>query len=115
MSLCVVTPKGPFVVSENGVSPESYVPMESRIAGVRAYAEQMRFEVVLNGNTREDSLDQYSSMIVEKLVAGPCASNPAFPAVATSSELTASIFAPGLSPTFTFTPTDVGVHVPTAT
>ncbi len=114
MSLCVVTPNGPFVVSENGVSPESYAPSQSRIAGVRAYAEQMKFEVVLNGNTREDSLDQYSSMIVEKLVAGPCASNAAFPAVATSSELTASIFAPGLSPTFTFTPTDVGVHVPTA-
>ncbi|MDP1917211.1 MAG: hypothetical protein Q8L14_13300 [Myxococcales bacterium] len=114
MSLCVVTQNGLFVVSENGVSPESYEPSQSRIAGVRAYAEQMKFEVVLNGNTREDSLDQYSSMIVEKLVAGPCASNAAFPAVATSSELTASIFAPGLSPTFTFTPTDVGVHVPTA-
>lgn len=114
MSLCVVTPSGPFVVSENGVSPESYAPSLSRIAGVRAYAEQMKFEVVLNGNTREDSLDQYSSMIVEKIVAGPCATNPAFPAVATSSELTASIFAPGLAPTFTFTPADVGVHVPTA-
>jgi hypothetical protein len=114
MSLCVVTANGPFVVSENGVSPESYVPSQSRIAGVRAYAEQMRIEVVLNGNTREDSLDQYSSMIVEKLVAGPCASDPSFPAVATSSELTASIFAPGLAPTFTFTPSDVGVHVPTA-
>lgn len=113
MSLCVVTPKGPFVVSENGVSPESYAPLQSRIAGVRGYAEQMGFEVVLNGNTREDSLDQYSSMIVEKTVAGPSHVDPAFPALANSSELTASLFAPGLAPTFTFTPMDVGVHVPT--
>jgi hypothetical protein len=114
MSLCVVTPAGPFVVSENGVSPESYVPLQSRIAGIRTYAEQMRYEVILNGNTREDSLDQYSSMIVEKIVAGPCSTNPSFPAVAASSELTASILAPGLTPTFTFTPVDVGAHRPTA-
>jgi hypothetical protein len=111
MSLCVVTPDGPFVVSENGVAPESYAPQHSRIAGVRAYAEQMGFEVVLNGNTREDSLDQYSSMIVEKIVAGPSPFDPTFPALAPSSELTASIFAPGLAPTFTFTPRDVGHHV----
>ncbi len=110
MSLCVVTPQGPFVVSENGVSPESYAPLQSRIAGVRAYAEQMGVEVVLNGNTREDSLDQYSSMIVEKIVAGPSTIDPAFPAFAASSELTTSFLAPGLAPTFSFTPRDVGTH-----
>jgi hypothetical protein len=113
MSLCVVTPDGPFVVSENGVAPESYAPQHSRIAGVKAYADQMGFEVVLNGNTREDSLDQYSSMIVEKIVAGPSPFDPTFPAFAPSSELTSSILAPGLAPTFTFTPRDVGHHVPT--
>jgi hypothetical protein len=110
MSLCVVTPEGPFVVSENGVAPESYAPLHSRIAGVRAYAEQMGFEVVLNGNTREDSLDQYSSMVVEKTVAGPCKRDPTFPAFAPSSELTSSMISPGLSPTFSFTPPDVGTH-----
>jgi hypothetical protein len=110
MSLCVVTPDGPFVVSENGVAPESYAPLHSRIAGVRAYAEQMGFEVVLNGNTREDSLDQYSSMVVEKTVAGPCKRDPTFPAFAPSSELTSSILSPGLAPTFSFTPSDVGTH-----
>lgn len=114
MSLCVVTPEGPFVVSENGVATESYVPLQSRIPGVRAYAEQMGFEVVLNGNTREDSLDQYSSMIVEKIVAGPSKVDPTFPAFAPSSELTASLLAPGLAPTFSFTPPDAGVHAPTA-
>ena len=114
MSLAVVTADGPFVVSENGVAPESYAPLHSRIPGVRAYAEQMGFEVVLNGNTREDSLDQYSSMIVEKIVAGPTKRDPTFPAFAASSELTQSLLAPGLAPTFVFTPPDVGTHVPTA-
>lgn len=114
MSLCVVTPQGPFVTSENGVSAESYAPLQSRIPGVAAWADRMGAEVILNGNTREDSLDQYSSMIVEKLVAGPAPTDPTFPAFAASSELTASMLAPGLGPTFTFTPMDVGSHVPTA-
>ncbi len=113
MSLCVVTPDGPFVVSENGVAPESYAPLHSRIPGVCAYADQMGLEVVLNGNTREGSLDQYSAMVVEKLVAGPSKLDPAYPAFAPSSELTASVLAPGLAPTFTFTPPDVGTHLPT--
>ena len=113
MSLCVVTPDGPFVASENGVCAESYVPLQSKIPGLKAYADQMGFEVVLNGNTREDSLDQYSSMIVEKTVAGPCKQDPTFPAFAASSELTQSLLAPGLWPTFSFTPPDVGTHLPT--
>ena len=114
MSLCVVTPEGPFVVSENGVAPESYAPLQSKIPGLKAYAEQMGFEVVLNGNTREDSIDQYSSMIVEKTVAGPSRIDPTFPAFAPSSELTQSLLSPGLWPTFAFTPPDVGAHVPSA-
>lgn len=112
MSLCVVTPDGPFVVSENGVAPESYAPLQSKIPGLKAFADQMGFEVVLNGNTREDSLDQYSSMIVEKTVAGPCKHEPTFPAFAPSSELTQSLLSPGLWPTFSFTPPDVGAHLP---
>jgi hypothetical protein len=112
MSLCVVTPDGPFVVSENGVSAESYAPLQSKIPGLKAYADQMGFEVVLNGNTREDSLDQYSSMIVEKIVAGPSKHDPTFPAFAASSELTQSLLAPGLWPTFSFTPPDVGTLLP---
>ncbi len=114
MSLCVVTPEGPFVVSENGVATESYAPLQSKIPGLKAYADQMGFEVVLNGNTRENSLDQYSSMIVEKTVAGPCKRDPTFPAFAPSSELTQSLLSPGLWPTFSFTPPDVGAHLPNA-
>jgi hypothetical protein len=111
MSLVVVTPSGPFVVSENGVATESYTPLQSRIPGVRAYAERMGYEVVLNGNTREGSLDQYSSMIVEKILAGPAAADPAYVAFAPSSELTGSMMSPGLTPTFSFTPADCGTLV----
>jgi hypothetical protein len=108
MSLVVVTPDGPFVVSENGVAAETYTPLQSEIPGVRAYAERMGCEVVLNGNTRENSLDQYSSMVVEKIIAGPAKDDPSFVAFCSSSELTASMLAPGLKPTFCFRPPEVG-------
>lgn len=100
MSLAVVTQQGLFVVSENGVATESYTPEQSRIPGVRSGAQHQGLEVVLNGNTREHSLDQYSSMVVEKILAGPSKLDGAFVNFFPSSELTASFFAPALAPTF---------------
>lgn len=108
MSLAVVTPSGTFVVSENGVATESYSPEHSRIPGVKAYCERMGYEVCLNGNTREGSLDQYSSMVVEKIIAGPARDAPEYASFCPSSELAASLMAPGLAPTFSFVPPDCG-------
>lgn len=100
MSLAVSTEAGVAVVSENGVAAESYAPKLSRIAGVRAFAERMEQEVVLNGNTRETSLEQYTSMILERDLALPIARSPAsMPLVFPSSELTSHAVAAGLSPT----------------
>jgi hypothetical protein len=56
--------------------------------------------VILNGNTREGSLDQYTSMVLEKTLAGPSRTDPPFVNFLPSSELTGSVMAPGLSPTF---------------
>lgn len=109
LSLALVTPKGLFAISENAVAAECYTPLQSRIPGVRSFAEQLGYEVVLNGNTREASLDQYSSMIVEKTLAGPAPDNPAFVNVFPSSQLTHSVLAPLLSPTYTPTPPECGI------
>ncbi len=100
MSLAVVTPDGLFVISENGVATESYSPLSSGIGGLRTAAEHLGQEVILNGNTREHSLDQYTSMILEKTLAGPSKRDPSYVNFCPSSELTASLAAPGLSPTF---------------
>ncbi|NOK33383.1 hypothetical protein HMI49_09260 [Corallococcus exercitus] len=111
MSLAVATANEVFVVSENGVSTESFTPLLSRIPGVRRFAEQMGWEVVLNGNTREDSLDQYASMVVEKLFAGPSAHDPSFVNFHPSSLLTAHLLAPGLGPTVVLpAPNTGGLH-----
>lgn len=100
MSLAVATEEGLFVVSENGVATESYSPLSSGLPGVKRSVEHLGHEVVLNGNTREASVDQYSSMVLEKTLAGASRRDPSFVNVFPSSELTASVLAPGLSPTF---------------
>jgi hypothetical protein len=111
-SLSVVTDGGLFVFSGNGVATECYAPMQSAIPGLRSWAERMGCEVVPNGNTLESSLDQYASMVLEKLLAGPSAVDPLYPNVLPSAELTASLLCPGLSPTFTLVPPSQGAIRP---
>lgn len=96
------TPEGLMVTSENGVAPECYAPLCSRIPGVRDYARKTGMEVILNGNTLELGLDQYISMVQEKEVAGPSQRNPDFPNMVCSSELGGWWAFPGIEPTFSF-------------
>lgn len=96
------TAEGLFVTSENGVGPDAYAPSRSRIPGVAKYARTTGSEIVLNGNTLEDSVDQYISMVAEKTIAGPSHRNPDFPNVVCSSELAAYWAFPGITPTFGF-------------
>lgn len=70
-SLCINTPDGVWLSSENGVCADNWHPRISKIPGVRRWAEFFGREVVLNSNTLEDSIDQYDSMIKEKALADP--------------------------------------------
>ena len=101
-SLVALTKEGLLVTSENGVSADSYSPEHSEIPGVREYAKATGMEVIMNGNTLENSLDQYISMVVEKTIAGPRPDNPAFCNFVPSSELSAYWGFPGLKPTYSF-------------
>lgn len=94
------TTAGVMVTSENGVACDSYAPARSAIPGVAGYAKRTGSEVVLNGNTLEDSVDQYISMVAEKTIAGPSPVNPDFPNMVCSSELSAYWAFPGIRPTF---------------
>ena len=69
-SIVLNTSAGVFTSSENGMMPEAYAPEASSIPGLRGYAEETGFEVVLNSNTPESSGVQYNSMVKEKLIAG---------------------------------------------
>ncbi len=86
-SLCINTPDGVWVSSENGVAADSWHPHLSKIPGVRKTAEFFGREVILNSNTLEDSIDQYDSMIKEKALADPNPRDPRFLNVFPSSEM----------------------------
>jgi hypothetical protein len=86
-SLCINTPEGVWVSSENGVSSDSWHPHLSKIPGVRKFAEFFGREVVLNSNTLEDSIDQYDSMLKEKALADPNRRDPRYLNVFPSSEM----------------------------
>lgn len=58
------------VSSENGVSSDSWYPRCSQNNAIRRYANATGCEVILNGNTQENSIDQYLSMILEKAIVG---------------------------------------------
>lgn len=99
-SLVVHTDTGVWTISENGIAVECYAPEHSDNPRLRAYARHYDVEVILNGNTRERSNDQYTSMILEKTLADPSVARPEFPQTFPSSELQASPLAPGIRPTF---------------
>lgn len=94
-SLAARVPDGIRVTSENGVGADAYAPQNSRVNAVRRYAQSTGVEVILNGNTLENSNDQYISMVLEKTVAGPSV-NPDYPNCAPSSECTPGWVTPGI-------------------
>ncbi|MDM0009816.1 hypothetical protein QTI51_33960 [Variovorax sp. J22G73] len=82
------------VSSENGVSADSWAPLQSRHNGIRRYAQATGAEVILNGNTQESSNDQYLSMVLEKTLAGTSALH-GFSNVVPSSECSPHWLFPG--------------------
>jgi hypothetical protein len=99
-SIALVTERGVWTISENGVAVDAYAPEASAIAGLRQHARSRGVEVILNANTREHSLDQYTSMVLEKTLADPCPDRPEFPQHFSSSEMVRHPLAPGLGPTY---------------
>jgi hypothetical protein len=86
-SLALNTEDGVWVTSENGVCADSWHPHQSKIPGIRKYAEFFNREVVMNANTLEDSIDQYDSMVKEKAIADPNRRDPRWLNVFPSSEM----------------------------
>ena len=97
----LVTDRGAWTISENGICIDAYAPGLSKIRGLARHARDTGVEVILNANTREGSLDQYTSMILEKTIADRVPDHPEYPQHFPSSELVGHPLAPGLSPTYT--------------
>jgi glyoxylase-like metal-dependent hydrolase (beta-lactamase superfamily II) len=97
----IVTDRGAWTISENGICIDAYAPGISNIRGIARHARDAGVEVILNANTREASLDQYTSMVLEKTVADSVPDRPELPQHFPSSELVPHALAPGLRPTYT--------------
>jgi hypothetical protein len=103
-TIVMVTERGAWTVSENGVCLDAYVPGLSEIRGIAKHARDQDVECILNANTREASLDQYTSMVLEKTLASPVPDRPELPQHLASSELIAHVLAPTLRPSLTIEP-----------
>jgi hypothetical protein len=99
-SLVISAPRGVFTVSENGVAPDSYNPAASKIPGLREAAERDGWECVVNGNAIESLVEQYTSMVKEKSVAGASRKQPDFFNTYQSSQMISSTVAPGVEPAY---------------
>ena len=114
-SLALNTDDGVWVTSENGVCADSWHPLQSKIPGIRKYAEFFNREVVMNANTLEDSVDQYDSMIKEKAIADPNRRDPRWLNVFPSSEIHPLRRSWPVVPTFVYGGIDYGrIETPTA-
>ncbi len=99
-SLVVVTDRGAWTISENGICVDAYAPGASEIRGLARHARDTGVECILNANTREHSLDQYTSMVLEKTLADAVPERPEIPQHFASSELVGHPLAFGLAPTY---------------
>jgi hypothetical protein len=98
-TLFVNTGAGVWGVSENGTAADNWSPLDSKIPGLPAICRKQDLDIVLNANTPENGADQYTSMVLEKTIAGRLKRAPAFAQMFPSSEVTPSPFSPGLKPT----------------
>ncbi len=99
-TLFLKTDRGVWGCSENGTCADNWSARHSRIAGVANAARQGDLDVILNSNTPEYGADQYTSMMIERTVVDPVAHNPEFVQMFSSSEVTPTAIAPGLSPSY---------------
>ena len=101
-TLFVRAEHGVFGCSENGCSADSWSPLDSRIPGLRRVALHADIDVILNNNTPELGVEQYTSMVVERAVVDRVPGAAAFVQMFPSSEVTATPLAPGIKPTMVF-------------
>jgi hypothetical protein len=100
MSLVVNTSTGIWASSENVIAAELLTPERSEIPGVRRAAAEWGLEVILNGNTLENTTAQYNSVIKEKSVVDPSARDGRFLQFFPTSELTRNRVMWRTAPTF---------------
>jgi hypothetical protein len=99
-TLFVNTSSGVWGVSECGTCADNWSPLESKIKGLAAFCRRQDLDVVINSNTPELGAQQYTSMVLERTIVDRVKKAPVFVQMFPSSEVTPSVLAPGLAPTW---------------
>ncbi len=110
-TLFLKTDRGVWGCSENGTAVDNWSPAHSRIAGLALTARHQDLEVILNTNTPEAAAAQYTAMCLEKTLVDPVPGVPDFVQMLPSSEVTPSLLAPGLSPSYLLQKIESGEHL----
>ncbi len=97
-SLFINTPSGVWGVSANGACADAWSPHESRIPGVRRHARRDDVDVIPRAGRSEHQADQYTSMVLERTLAGRLRRAPGVTQMLASSEVTRSFFALDVAP-----------------
>ena len=79
-------------------TPNITILYDGDSAGIKASFRGI--DMILNGNTREATLDHYTSMRLEATLADPSPAAPEWPQHLSSSELTPHWLSPGITPTY---------------
>jgi hypothetical protein len=93
---------GVFGCSENGTSADNWSPHRSRLPGMRSAARLLDLEVMPNTNTPELAAEQYTSMLLERAIVDRVTDDSGFYQMFPSSEVTHSLIAPYVKPTYRF-------------
>lgn len=103
--------RGVFAISENGITPESYLPRASGLRSLREHAVKYGVEVILNGNALESAMSQYTSMVLEKAIVDRGDAGGEVPNIYCSSPFVRSPLAWGIGPKYTIAPINTGAIV----
>ncbi|MBX3183602.1 MAG: hypothetical protein KIT72_05720 [Polyangiaceae bacterium] len=100
-TLILSTASGVWGVSANGVTTDSWSPLDSQLRGLARACRQRGLDVAPSASVLSCGADQHASMVLERSLVSRAPHAPAFVQLLPASELTASPIAPGLSPTVT--------------
>jgi hypothetical protein len=99
-TLFMNTEQGVWGISENGTCADNWSPHDSKIAGLAYTCKMQDLDLVVNSNTPEYGATQYTSMALERAIVDRVRRAPAFIQMFPSSEVTPTVTAVGLAPTY---------------
>ena len=98
-TLFISTDQGIWGCGGNGACADAWSPLDSNVPCLANYCRVHDVDLVMNGGAVDRGADQYTSMVLERILVDRVRRAPAFVQMFPSSEVTPSLIAPALKPT----------------